>query len=431
MAETAPEYLSLSDTNIESTPLMERLKDHLILFMAIALTGMEYFFHFKQFLVLFFLIIAFLFFKKRKSLNKKALLIIGVFLMLELLQGSLYYFSLDTFLATVIRFFLAYMVVVLLGRSMISIYIQILYFFALISLVIYPTIFIPGVADLYTNFISKPFFPLFDTSHLSPNEPYMPNMIIYNFNPTVMYPPEIRNSGPFWEPGAYSIFLLLAFIFNTVEGSPISSKKNLVFILAIFTTISTAGILALFVYLIGLILFKGRVTGLKLIVFVMMSVIGVTLFFSLPFLYEKIVENITLAPETTGSRFGSALADIYYISENPFIGYGRLTENIFGVNAAWSQEMHRNNGVTDVFVRLGLIVGLFYFFILFNSIHKFVKYHQQPNRMTTLIVVTILLIGFSQLAFNRIIFLSMLFLFIPFGQKEESPEYNPSLQSSS
>jgi hypothetical protein len=411
MAEAAPEVLSASDSSIQVTPLMERLKDHLILFMAIALTGMEYFFHFKQFLVLFFLIIAFFFLKKRKSLNKKALLIIGVFLMLELVQGSLYYFSLDTFLATVIRFFLAYMVVVLLGRSMISIYIQILYFFAVISLVIYPTIFIPGMADLYTNFVSKPFFPLFDTSHLSPNEPYMPNMILYNFNPTVMYPPEIRNSGPFWEPGAYSIFLLL------------------VFILAIFTTISTAGIVALFVYLIGLVLFKGRLTGMKLVAFVLMSVIGVTLFFSLPFLYEKIVENVSLAPETTGSRFGSALADIYYISENPFIGYGRLTENIFGVNAAWSQEMHRNNGVTDVFVRLGLIVGFFYFFILFSSIHKFVKYNQQPTRMTTLVVLTILLIGFSQLVFNRIIFLSMIFLFIPFGQNEESPEHNPSLQS--
>ena len=54
---------------------------------------------------------------------------------------------------------------------------------------------------LVSHAIKDPLFPLKDQSYL-----FTPNYIIITFN---QYQ-QLRNSGPFWEPGAFAVFLNIA-----------------------------------------------------------------------------------------------------------------------------------------------------------------------------------------------------------------------------
>jgi len=65
---------------------------------------------------------------------------------------------------------------------------------------------------------------------------------------------EIRNSGPFWEPGAYGGYLLLIplFFLNEPDFFLKNKRKSLVLFLALLSTMSTTAYLSIGIYLVYL-----------------------------------------------------------------------------------------------------------------------------------------------------------------------------------
>ena len=55
-----------------------------------------------------------------------------------------------------------------------------------------------------------------------------PSIILYTFDPIAMK--DYRNPGPFWEPGAFAVYLIVALIFNIIKEGNLLTKKNVVFL---------------------------------------------------------------------------------------------------------------------------------------------------------------------------------------------------------
>jgi hypothetical protein len=137
------------------------------------------------------------------------------------------------------------------------------------------------------------------------------------------------------------------------------------------------------------------------------------------FLLPKIENDILSAEETTSSRFGSALADIYRIQENPILGYGRSIAVEFGTSFFDMESMHRNSGVTRIIVQWG-ILAILYYFLVFKSFRHVIKIYSPRLPITAALPFFVLLLsGFSQSIFQYPFFFGLMFLqFLPNDEEE-------------
>ncbi len=234
---------------------------------------------------------------------------------------------------------------------------------------------------------------------------FIPNYIIIAFNSYQ----ELRNSGPFWEPGAFSVFLNIALIFNILVKNKLIDKKNVLFIITIITTLSTAGFLALFVIVVS-VYFLLNPSLKKVILLLPMIALFTVLVINLPFLLPKIENNIIIADNNNTSRFGSALSDYKLIAENPILGYGGDLSNMFGTTKWSTKRMHRNNGITAFITQWGIILTLIYFYNYKKSADNICNYYNSKKSLAYVFLITILLLGFSQGLFKYTFFHSLMFI---------------------
>ena len=271
---------------------------------------------------------------------------------------------------------------------------------------------IPGFESFLTNDIAPNFeFYDYDTSIYQS----APQFIIFTINRGELSPDEfIRNSGPFWEPGAFSGFLIVALIFNLLIEQKIKTKKNILFILAIITTFSTTGYIAMFLLLIGFILI-GRKVSTKLFATASLTAIFIFSFFNLYFLSSKIADNILYSQTSNPTyafrtRLISAEVDIYDVINYPLSGRGRFQATRF--DSKDPVLRHRNNGVTGLAAEFGVIGFIFYFFTMYKSFLAFCVNKKTKPIFALFIMAVIFTIGFSQYYFMKPFFIALSMLFI-------------------
>jgi len=380
---------------------------YLALFLVVAISGIPYFILQRSFIILSFLLSLALLIYYEKKIEGNYYAIIALFIGIEIIQ-DIYFGNINLYmhLSTFLRISTVYFLLRVLGFNFFYMYTRLIVFFSIISWIFFigdtffnfRELFIPKVTNL---------FSLFEKS--SSAYPYSPNIILYTFNPnTINFTGIInnRNSGPFYEPGAFAIFIIIAFIFNLLLNKKLADKTNIILSITLFSTFSTTGYTAFFAILTAFIFIK---SNLKYKYFILIFVlIGVYYaYFSIPFLYEKVEYNINIAEETTASRFGSAIADFKKIKEHPIIGYGKNIKNIYHKDKFEIELMHRNNGLTKLMVNYGILIFLFFIFQIYNTFYLLSK----PDKMSAFIIFLALLIsGFSQTIFNYPLLYAFLFL---------------------
>lgn len=237
------------------------------------------------------------------------------------------------------------------------------------------------------------------------------NIGIHNFQ---WDPGRIRNSGIFWEPGAYAGYLLLAALF--VVGSPraVPWGRLALLVTAILTTESTMGYVALTV-VAAMLVYKLRlrfdryVRSILFPAFLAALLVGaVGAYNQLPFLREKVEHQLRQVQIERGryevNRFGNLLYDIQFITERPVFGWSpwHATRGDDASNLASSQ----GNGMSGFALRYGA-VGIVAFFT--SILFAFRSYSKSLMlSVAACVVVALALMGEQFLNFPA--FLTLMFL---------------------
>lgn len=389
---------------------VKKAGNYFLLVLIIATTANPFFFDSNEFLIAGFCLSAFVFLKRGKRFDRNFFKVSGLFLLLEIIQiVSFGEFSFQTFSSMFIKLTFAYFVVKCLEGNFFSYYIQIMKVICLISLGFYTLSFVPGFYDFVYNSIT-PFFnpPFYKTSEFFTAQK---NVILYTFAYDCFL--TYRNPGPFWEPGIYAIFIIFALIMSLSKEQHLRSKTNLIFIVTLLTTLSTAGYLGLFL-LIFFYFLSSNNTRNKEVYIVLTVIIALYLYYSLSFLSNKLLQNMQMS-DFTGSRFGSLVADWSLFVKSPLIGWGRGSMRYGGsYHTFFSQELHRNNGLASLLTQYGLPLTIVYFWLYRTTLKYMCKLHGYTIWFASAALVVIMFVSFSQVIYTRQFFLCFLFLGLHF-----------------
>ncbi len=179
---------------------------------------------------------------------------------------------------------------------------------------------------------------------------------IYNLDYTFIY----RNSGMFWEPGAFAGFLNFALLFSFTLPHERTAKirnKIIVIILALLTTVSTTGYIVFFIISLYY-LYQNRWLGkyLKYLLLILITFLVSYLFFSLDFLYEKISGNSENATRIVAYiNYKDLLLDHFFLGRSYITG-------IIGEESG--------NGFLSHIIYVGIFGALYYYICLWYTLIK-------------------------------------------------------------
>lgn len=343
--------------------------EYLITYFVIAFTGIPFFDDgSKRNLSLFVLLLGMLFIYRKQKVSKGLIIIsIIAFLILSLQRivfegGS--YFTFITFI--VFSIVLPYLALKVIGpSSFVKSFNDIIYALAIISLIFWTaTNFVPGFFEQSIQ-IAGMLMPY-------TNWEIQESLIIYTVEFDKTYGLN-RNPGPFHEPGAWAVFLILALIFESLRSNRLFTIRGYVLLASLVTTFSTAGYLALFILLSFYFLTNKQLSGLtKLSGFIIAIPLAIWLFFSLEFMQEKIAYQARdqmdqSLYEGTSGRFLGARKALVVLERHPFYGRGLLAAT---KGAAGTDEQAGYGWITWV-SQLGLVFGFLYMFFLYKTIKNY------------------------------------------------------------
>jgi hypothetical protein len=274
-------------------------------------------------------------------------------------------------------------------KNFFRIFVRLMAAIAFISLIFYlPSVLIIGYADSLA-FLQ---IPIQSTDGLSE----IRHIGVYNFHKDFEY----RNSGMFWEPGAFAGYLVLAlFIVVTFQKEySFATWEILILILALISTQSTMGYFVGFIVLLYCIskYFSKKSIAKKLVFIpVVLTIVGAStliLFTELEFIGDKIFEQIANTQTEKGNyqinRFGNVIYDMEFIREKPIFGWSGNPATRLALDGD-ALELISAQGValTGFWVRFGVFGWLLLFIVFYkNSFDKL-------SGFFFIIIVAVMLIG--------------------------------------
>ena len=194
-----------------------------------------------------------------------------------------------------------------------------------------------------------------------------------------------RNPGPFWEPGRFTIYLNLAILINLFYFKmPVSSRKNIILIVANLTAMSTTGISAMLL-IFAVYVFKGNISKTKKIIWGTILIVCIPTILSLDFMTDKIGGE--MSDDATHSRFGAIAYHLTQIEKSPFLGFGPFLSTVFGMDLASSP-----NGVSDSVRYFGIPMAVYIWFLLYRGTNIYIigKFEQIAT------FVVLMMLAFTQ-----------------------------------
>lgn len=393
--------------------------DYLLIGIVIALTGFEVCFRASMFVKAGILIcIAYYFFLERKKFNPDFFLVAFLFILPFIFQAvkfDLYQHLINNILGTIIDLLICYMVLDIVKERFHITFISFIYFLALFSFIFYLTEFIPPLKESIKSTIGSIITPLGRGEVPEDMKSY--TLIFYTYHYTHYAGIIHRNCGAFWEPGMFAVFLNLALLMNVyLNNSAILSKKNVVFIIAIITTMSTTGYIVLFLILITRFIFLEE----KIKVLLSFPILAVFAYFSYTYVYSlefmkgKIESNIESSGESRSSRFGAAVYHFEKLKKFPLFGVvikaGEEEKNLL------KNEIEATpNGLSSVFFYYGILVGIIFYCLLYIGISRWLLYNGVRNKLLHfLFFFVFLMLAFSQDVTVRMFYMMFLFFTICF-----------------
>lgn len=235
-------YMEQIITNINSAKWYEYA---ILLFLMLWSGGGFTYGVFPEWMLFMLPLVGFIFFQKGYKLSKSACLFIGMVLMVHLLQMISYGGAIINIIKPACVLFICAMFAKILSSKFVNIYVDLVYYISLICLILWIICLFPFGLSLLKSVASS--FPLLGWDNIENNTNVVTTLYIFSI--PLEYDGVIRNSGPFWEPGRFTIYITLALaivLFYFKES--ITSKRSLVLILTNITTFSTTGYVAMLLH---------------------------------------------------------------------------------------------------------------------------------------------------------------------------------------
>ena len=309
----------------------------------------------------------FLFFLRRRKYDRFFIYLILIWFFINVVSdvyNTLSVLSLNTFVGSVFRIYLSYLILKVVGFDFFYIFYKVAFVFVCISLCLYPILlFKPDI------FINVPnIFRLFTQSQQRlAGGCYL---IFYMFNAWA----GIRNSGFMWEPGAYALMLIFLLSYRFLHNEIKLDKHILVLFVSLLTTMSTAGYIAVFFIIIyymlnNKVLFKNKIGFfIGLIFFLFFLYLSYYVYFSLDFMSNKIqayIDSGTTVYQTEvmdnsflrTSRYGYFLHVLDKTLIWPF-GYGVVTPD-YDIER-WNCKITGPNSFATLLQQWGVVLFMFF-----------------------------------------------------------------------
>ncbi|MDB5957082.1 hypothetical protein [Ramlibacter sp.] len=204
-----------------------------------------------------------------------------------------------------------------------------------------------------------------------------------------------RNSGMFWEPGAFAGYLVLALLLASLSYYRLTRKQLVVIVLALLTTRSTTGYVALALLALGYTLFSGRSKLGRSFVFKVVAGCALPLTFyavysNTSFLEAKVAYQFSATEAENNTweitRFGNAIYDWGYFLQRPLTGW-----SLSNTTRPGEEEilLRQGNALTGLPVRLGLPAAL----LVLSLILRFFRLSGAWSPLWALAVICCLLVG--------------------------------------
>lgn len=196
-----------------------------------------------------------------------------------------------------------------------------------------------------------------------------------------------RNYGPFWEPGAFQLYLNWAIFYELRNIKRFKLSDIIIFVLCVFTTKSTGGIVILGMMLIYYLLFvkhdfhdrknKRLVFWIRLLM-VVIALGGVAAIMAIPELYHSIFgkvialqENSTMinsANVSSMTRLLSTPACIEAIKMKPLFGWG--IDGLKDIILKLFDITTNTNSILGMAALFGFVPGLLYILLFIKVVCK-------------------------------------------------------------
>ena len=292
------------------------------------------------------------------------LFFIPIFILQKIFLGFVSIFGTIGFLS---KLTLGYIVIRYLGSNFKFAYFNLIFIISLISLFGYAWNYLGN--DIPAIYIEENTTPYADNSGR--------NIILFH-----QLSDGLRNSGMFWEPGAFACYINLVFLFYIGKIKPLLENNRLkviIILLALLTTYSTTGYIVLF--LIGLVTiyieYSKKYGILVIPLFLVFSVIAIVTYENSEFLKEKIDNQFEVASnrdkgEFAPDRISAFLFDFHYIKKHPLIGNGLHSKTRFA-DHPWLQgeTLGHGNGFSNFVASMGLLSLFFYSYLILKNKKKY------------------------------------------------------------
>jgi len=188
----------------------------------------------------------------------------------------------------------------------------------------------------------------------------------------------VRNSGMFWEPGAFAGYLLVAIVFIIMLNRKISFtnfKSDFAIIsFGILTTQSTTGYI-IYGIIVTIAFYITNRHKSKLILLPILIIFILLIFLSNRFLFSKVEKQYNEAQvleknEFSNSRFGTWVMDSQYITSQPIIGNGLDDEYRFRFQEEIEGYIGHGNGMSNFLVYWGIPFFLFWLYNLYKYLYN-------------------------------------------------------------
>lgn len=396
------------------------------LFLLLSLSGINFFSDNENILIVVFLLNLFVFLFRNEKIDNGFLGFVLFFIFLSIAQ--LIWLS-NGSLKSSLGFFLRLLTAYLALRNtadFIQTYLRLLFFLSIAAIFFYVFFQIfPSIEEQL--FVNKHFWDSPSTNEVKKS------LIIYNiFREPLDGIDSLglfglsRNSGPFWEPGAFAGYLTIGVAFEMILLRKVTTRV-VIFLVALLSTFSTMGYLAVAFFFLLYFLFLETNKTLKWVILPVLLAGIVYLIFEVDFLANKIAAQVKgfeegqiyLGQSDDDTRIGSTILDLKDFQRSPLIGTGPSDETRYGKSEILFM---RTNGVTDMLVRFGLIGFVFIFWFFSVSVKRYFSGLgiSKPKISANVLIFVIFLIALSETYFNMPFFWSLFLLRYAETEPEES-----------